>query len=176
MSDLNIFGEDVALTLPRPAPSRGLNKDLSVADHLKGSTKKTKKPDHNARTRDLFLSRGFIYTRIDRYNAYAGTTHDLFGMWDSMAFNPTMSGVTAIQITSVDGMGIRLRKSCDSEIDTVNKIPRASILRAWLASGNRFLIIGWELRKVGNVNRWIAEERFITEADIAQVEARRRKK
>lgn len=71
-------------------------------------------------------------------------SEDLFGFMDQIAFKRGELGAIAIQTTSVDNMGGRIRSAITNAKKGDTKNPNRGVaLVHWLMAGNRFLVIGW---------------------------------
>lgn len=148
---------------------------LSIEDHIDKSSRK--KVDHGQRARAYFAKKGWVFTPCE---TTTGGVHgpvrknDLFGFLDFVAFTPAGRTV-GVQVCSQDTAGARLRKMCDSEVDSRSKRKHIDNLRTILGAGWKVLILGFERRaKVGN-QEWWPVETWVTEETISAVEGRRRK-
>lgn len=130
---------------------RGMTEAEREREQLKASRKKSpgkKAPNYNKRTEELWRSRGCSFAIAESYNAFAGVKHDLFGFIDAIAVGPD-EGVVGIQMTSRSNMAARMSKA-----------KACPAFANWIASGARFVVIGWSKNKSGRyefVERWASE-------------------
>jgi len=114
---------------------------------LKARSKERKgKPqaNYNERTKEVWKDRGYSFEIVEHYNAFAGRKNDLFGFIDALAVGP--DGIVGVQMTSKSHMSERMKKA-----------QAAPAYKNWLASGARFVVMGWEKNKSGRyefVERW----------------------
>lgn len=143
-----------------------------------------KQVDNTTRTRDLLVSRGFVAVRADRTvqkrigpapSDVMVFTEDLLGFVDILAFPAHGTGpCVAVQLTSKDAMGERIRKMCKKEDPRRGEPVCLDALIPWLRSGQRVIVIGW-YQPGGPGSKWAHEEKEVTLDTIALVESRRRK-
>lgn len=92
---------------------------------------KAKRADHNARTKDYYISKGYIYSREDHFDRTLNRAHDFLGFADGVAMKP--GDCRAVQLTSKSSISAR-----------VNKILESKLAKAWVTSGCHIDVIGWE--------------------------------
>lgn len=96
--------------------------------------------NHNQRTLTLLRNEGYHAAVVERYDAFSGRTHDLFGFIDVLAVG---GGETlGIQVTSRSNMASRRRK--------INDAPE---LAALLGAGWRVELWGFD-QPNGPKSRW----------------------
>ncbi len=129
-------------------PAQQEREDMKQAQKRKkadGSSGKRKpQANYNSRTADVWRERGYSFEIVEHYNAFAGRKNDLFGFIDALAVGP--DGIVGVQMTSKSHMSERMKKA-----------QGAPAYRNWLASGARFVVMGWEKNKSGRyefVERW----------------------
>jgi hypothetical protein len=87
---------------------------------------------------------------VERYVAAVRRKYDLYGFIDIVALNGRET--IGIQCTS--------EANASSRVHKIETECRETAL-AWLAAGNRILVIGWAKRD----GRWVAREREVSELD-----------
>lgn len=141
---------------------------LDADDAFLGSTKPPrKKPvDHNARTVLMMERAGWVYVKAQSYNAFSGTSKDLFGFLDYIALAPGRCiGVqvcrkadSATHITKAKKVMHEALTPQTKKDEAWAHRPKRSTLVAWLQAGCEFQVWGWELRS----DRWFCERRLVT--------------
>lgn len=114
---------------PPPAPAPGAG--MPEARFSEMPEEARKKADHNARSKKHLEAQGYSYYRVDHYDARTGRSHDLFGVFDALAFGP--KGIIGVQLTSAENMVARKAK-----------IRKWAGLTAWYAAGASVLVLGWK--------------------------------
>lgn len=129
-------------------PAQKEREDMKQAQKRKKAEGATsgRKPqaNYNKRTADVWRERGYSFEIVEHYNAFAGRKNDLFGFIDALAVGP--EGIVGVQMTSKSNMAARMTKA-----------KAAPAYKNWLASGARFVVMGWEKNKSGRyefVERW----------------------
>ncbi len=127
-------------------PAQKEREDMKQAQKRKKAEGGGRKPqaNYNSRTADVWRERGYSFEIVEHYNAFAGRKNDLFGFIDALAVGP--DGIVGVQMTSKSHMSERMKKA-----------QGAPAYRNWLASGARFVVMGWEKNKSGRyefVERW----------------------
>jgi hypothetical protein len=173
-----------------PASGGGSVNGLAVVGAKKQAGSKV---SHSKRTRDYYARRGYLIAACETRDAHwngqvveAGATHDLFTLFDFIAFNEReMVGVQECKPSVVQN---HIRKMAGA--DTTNRVSGplsvggkgeayeiAQITLAWLASPHRRIeIISWEERTPVGAKKFFEEIRQVTAQDIELTISRRRKK
>lgn len=99
---------------------------------------KRKPANHNPRTKAYYENLGMTFYKADYYDARSGRAHDLFGVFDGVAFGKV--GIIGVQLTSKANMSARRKK-----------IREWDGLKDWKAGGGIIHLIGWAKNKQG---RW----------------------
>lgn len=114
---------------------------------------------NTARSLALLRKSGYLAEVCERWIPRANVRRDLFQFADVIACHATRREIVLVQATSLSNVGARLRKAQNRHE-----------LRTWLASGGRFLVMGWKGREVRQV-----EVRAEDLAAVAVVVPRRRR-
>ena len=99
---------------------------------------------------------------VERFNTFTKRRHDLFGVIDIVALDPTEHSILGIQATGGDGGNHAARRT------KILAEPRAL---EWLRCGARLQIWSWAKRgERGKRKLWTLRIEEIVEADFAAVE------
>jgi hypothetical protein len=110
---------------------------------------------HLERTLKCLKESNFLVQKVESYNAFSGTRHDLFGFIDILACHPHYSTI-GLQVCGDDW---------SSHVKKMTGDRREAVI-LWLLAGNRCLLIGWrELKDQG----WIPRVREFTLADFPEI-------
>lgn len=139
-----------------------------------GSTKRKKSTDAGLtkRTMDMLEKAGWKCWRVETWqsnNQGRRWKLDLLGIGDILALTPKHETVF-VQVTTKDDVQNHLRKLWHPETSTSFGSTRNNAL-AWLAAGNKILIISWEKVK----GRFEPETLVVTKESATEFDARRRK-
>lgn len=102
------------------------------------------KANHNPRTKKYMEGAGYRYEKAEHYDARTGRSHDLFGVFDGLAFGS--KGLVGVQLTTASNAAARKAK--------IRKWPG---LKDWFAAGCSVLVLAWE--KEGS--RYVAREHWM---------------
>lgn len=93
------------------------------------------------RSKAYLEGQGFVCAKVEHWNPYSRTRHDLFGLFDLACLDVLHQtpGVLGVQTTSGSNVSAR-----------VKKLQASPLLSLWLACGNTAVVHGW--KKVRN--RW----------------------
>jgi hypothetical protein len=98
---------------------------------------------HLERTLKCLKEANFLVQKVENFNAFSGTRHDLFGFIDILACHPHYSTI-GLQVCGDDW---------SSHVKKMTGDRREAVI-LWLLAGNRCLLIGWrELKDQGWVPR-----------------------
>ena len=185
----DLFGPDAyTQTKPKDEDGRDPSADYrftkGVRDYAKygdpergeGRKERKKQTDHNPRTRSYWEGLGYEYFRVDGYQSQGNgmfVKRDLMGIFDACARRKGEPPIW-IQICSRSDTSTHLRKMCSNDV-AENKKSRLYNLRFILSMEDKVVLHAWDQPNLPASNRWRGEVRYITEVDIAQVLARKRK-
>ena len=100
------------------------------------------------RSTNHLKKQGFKTCVVEKYNSFAKFRSDMFGFGDIVAIHPALSGVLAINATTIPNISNHLKKYQDNES-----------LKLWLQCGNRFVIHAWGLQGArGKRKVWVLKE------------------
>lgn len=105
---------------------------------------------HVERTLSKLKDFNFLIQKVEYFNAHGGVRVDLFGIIDLLAVHPSY-GTLGIQVCGTDW---------SPHIKKITEDRREALL-LWLASGNRFILVGWRKLKTG----WAPRVREFTVAE-----------
>jgi len=134
--------------------------------------------NHGERARAYFNKQGWVMTPCEtNTGGYNGPIrkHDLFGFLDFVAFSNSGDTI-GVQVCSEATWTARLRKMCDSDIDSRSRRKHIDNLQTLLECGWKILILGFEKReKIGN-QEWWPVAHWVDWQLVEKVLGRRRKK
>lgn len=96
-------------------------------------------------TEDLLSPLGYTVVIVDWYDAINKRKHDFLGFADLLAMKANEPAI-AIQICAKGDMSTRRKK-----------IKESKLAKRWHSTGNRILLIGWDMPR----HRWEATQEFI---------------
>lgn len=112
-----------------------------------------------ARSLEYLRNNGLYAESVERWDPYAKVKHDLFGMFDIIAYGSPPCGIVGIQSTVTEKINNRIEKIKSEEYRTR--------LVAWLKAGGRVFIHGWsKMGPRGKRKVWELSEIPITMADL----------
>ncbi len=127
-------------TPPPPPPGMGMPEARFSSLPEEAPTK----ANHNPRTKKYMEGAGYRYEKVDHYDARTGRSHDLFGVFDGLAFGS--KGLVGVQLTTATNAAARKAK-----------IRKWAGLKDWFAAGCSVLVLAWE--KEGA--RYVAREHWM---------------
>ena len=104
------------------------------------------------RTAEMYRDLGYLVAKTEY--THRGKSHDLLGIIDGLALG--IGETIGLQACGVDFQP-HVRKILGSHQDKT---------KAWLAAGNRLVIVGWRKLKKGKQERWTPRVQEITWADF----------
>ena len=116
------------------------------------------------RTLKCLKDANFMVQKVEHFNTFAGTRHDLFGFIDLLACHPAYGSI-GLQVCGEDW---------SSHIKKMTGDRREAVI-LWLLAGNRCLLIGWRELKTGwepRVKEFTLEDDFPEITDEALVALR----
>ena len=89
-----------------------------------------------ARTMNMLKKDGWLVQKVEQWNPFSKTLHDLYGTIDAVAIKEGTLGVFGIQVTSGSNVSSRIQKSL-----------KETRLKVWLSCGNSYEVQGWRKAK-----------------------------
>jgi len=103
----------------------------------------------------MLRDQGWTAQVVEKWNPHGKVRIDLFGCIDLVAMRDGHKGLLGIQATTTGHIP-----------DRVDKALLEPRLQTWLATGNRFQVVGWALRGArGKRKLWTVKIREILEGD-----------
>jgi hypothetical protein len=114
-----------------------------------------------SRSLALLRKEGLLAEVVEKWNSFSRTKKDLLGFIDIVALDVEAGVTWGVQCTSGTNLSARIRK-------ITQECQKAA--RAWLACGNKIMVVGWAKRGPrGCCKRWTPTRREIGLADLCQV-------